>query len=657
MNSKKILLSFIVPCYNVEAYLQDCLNSLYNQDIAESSFEIICINDCSIDNTKYIITQNKTKHTNLLYINNITNLGPSQTRNIGLQMAKGKYIWFIDSDDFIKQNCLSYLLSILEYNQLDILNFNMLEYNVFKSSPINPIHFINEETTNTITGKSWLQFLDNCNMNSSVNRKIFRRDYLITNIFLFTDEKIYEDEMYSLRTTYYAQRFMHINSFFYFYRANPASTSNKTFTVQNYLSLIDVAIKSLDFSIKIQKEDPSFSNKIQYDISLEHLEFALSEIFFFNYSQRSWMLHQIKPYLALLQKSHYFNGINKLFIDNFYITNIILFVISPILGINRLITFKANLLIRKIRTLLKLIINKALEFNKSINHPALGIIWCLHRVLPEKSTFHENQELEVSPEFFESLIIQYQSAGYKFVPLDEIVSTKLHQYRYPWQHKFIHITFDDGFEDIYQYAFPILKKYNIPFTIYLSTDIIDNKALVWWLSLEKIILTNDEIYLADDTMYYCKTKTTKKETFTVLLQAIFNSAETPSVVFQRLFSSYQTYFETGYNQTLTDIEIKEMIDSGLCTIGAHAVSHPILTKLDTEQCNYEIYHSKKILKERFGVPVEHFSYPYSFWNEQVKECVNQAGYRTAVLGYGGSCRYKACDLLKMPRINITEKTK
>ena len=290
-------------------------------------------------------------------------------------------------------------------------------------------------------------------------------------------------------------------------------------------------------------------------------------------------------------------------------------------------------------------------------HPVQGEIWCLHRVLSEKSTFHENQELEVSPEFFESLIIQYQSAGYKFAPLDEIVSTKLHQYRYPWQHKFIHISFDDGFKDIHQNAFPILKKYSAPFTIYLSTDIINNKALLWWLVLEKIIVENHEIQLTDNTIYTCKDKDQKKELFTILSHKIFNSSETPSVVFQRLFSSYQSYFETGYNKTLTDTEIKEMIESGLCTVGAHAVSHPILTKLDTEQCNYEIYHSKKILKERFGVPVEHFSYPYSFWNEQVKEFVKQAGYRTAVLGFGGSCRYKAFDLLKIPRINITVSTK
>jgi peptidoglycan/xylan/chitin deacetylase (PgdA/CDA1 family) len=299
-------------------------------------------------------------------------------------------------------------------------------------------------------------------------------------------------------------------------------------------------------------------------------------------------------------------------------------------------------------------LKKITQYLYKFRHPIQGEIWCLHRVKREKSIFPENRELEISPDFFESLIMQYQSAGYQFTSLDDIVLSKLHRYRYPWQSKFIHITFDDGFEDIYQNAFPILKKYDIPFTIYLSTDIIDNQAILWWLALERIILTNDTIYLSDNTTYYCQTELTKQETFTILSQAIFSSHETPSVAFQRLFSHYQVHFETGKNHALSNFEIKEMIDSGLCTIGAHAVSHPVLTKLNPKQCSDEIYHSKKSLEERWDISVDHFSYPYSFWNLQVEALIKQAGFRTAVLGYGGSCRFKAVNLFKLHRVYVTE---
>ncbi|MGC9151776.1 MAG: polysaccharide deacetylase family protein [Microbacter sp.] len=286
-------------------------------------------------------------------------------------------------------------------------------------------------------------------------------------------------------------------------------------------------------------------------------------------------------------------------------------------------------------------------------HPIQGNIWCLHRVMPNKSTFKENRELEVTPEFFESLIVQSQSAGYKFASIDEI-TTKLHVYRYPWQSKFIHVTFDDGFEDIYQHAFPILKKHQIPFTIYLSTDIIDRKTILWWLVLEKIVQTNNAIQLTDNTTYFCHTEAMKQETFTRLSHLIFTHSETPTKAFEHLFSNYQSYFETGQNNILTESQIKEMLHSGLCTLGAHAVSHPILTKLNTEQCMDEIHKSKAILESRFGVPVNHFSYPYSFWNEEIQKLIKQAGYHTAVLGYGGNCRYKMVDLLKIPRTNIIE---
>lgn len=287
-------------------------------------------------------------------------------------------------------------------------------------------------------------------------------------------------------------------------------------------------------------------------------------------------------------------------------------------------------------------------------HPVQGNIWCLHRVMPQQSQFKENRELEISPEFFESIIHQHQSAKYSFLSLDNIIFHKLNKYRYPWQSKFVHITFDDGFDDIYHYAFPILKKYNIPFTIYVSTDMIDHKALLWWLVLEKIILSKDEIQLSDHTLYHCQSAIEKQETFTNLSQVLFSGAETPAKIFERLFSEYSSYFETGQNNILTEDQIREMIKSGLCTLGSHTVSHPILTKLSTEQWPYEIYKSKEILESRFGVPVNHFSYPYSFWNLNIEELVKQAGYRSAVLGYGGSCRYKALNVYKLHRAYITE---
>lgn len=111
---------------------------------------------------------------------------------------------------------------------------------------------------------------------------------------------------------------------------------------------------------------------------------------------------------------------------------------------------------------------------KKLLHPAKGEVWCLHRVVENRSIFPSNRELEITPDYLEQLIKSYRTKGYQFVKIDDIChSTPL------FKKKKINISFDDGFVDIYSTAFPIFKKYDIPFTIFLSTDFPEKKADMW----------------------------------------------------------------------------------------------------------------------------------------------------------------------------------
>ena len=91
------LISVIVPAYNAEAFIERCLNSLLRQTY--ENLEIICINDASTDNTAQ--TVKKINDPRVRLINNEQNFGISLTRNRGMEIARGKYIGFIDSDDFV----------------------------------------------------------------------------------------------------------------------------------------------------------------------------------------------------------------------------------------------------------------------------------------------------------------------------------------------------------------------------------------------------------------------------------------------------------------------------------------------------------------------------------------------------------------------------
>ena len=123
-----MLISFIVPVYNTEPYLEECLDSLLNQEIPHDEYEIICVNDGSTDNSSEILHKYASKHHNIVVIDK-ENGGVSSARNVGIDAAKGKYIWFFDSDDVLKSKSLPGLKSIITENDFDRIRVGMFKFN------------------------------------------------------------------------------------------------------------------------------------------------------------------------------------------------------------------------------------------------------------------------------------------------------------------------------------------------------------------------------------------------------------------------------------------------------------------------------------------------------------------------------------------------
>ena len=124
MNVKVIKLSIIIPIYNAGKYLSNCIKSTLNQDLSKSEYEIILINDGSTDGSEDIILQFTSVHENIIYLKQ-TNKGVSSARNLGLSIAKGNYITFIDADDTINNNTLGSILEAAIKENLDILYLNL----------------------------------------------------------------------------------------------------------------------------------------------------------------------------------------------------------------------------------------------------------------------------------------------------------------------------------------------------------------------------------------------------------------------------------------------------------------------------------------------------------------------------------------------------
>lgn len=216
MNSPR--LSIIIPFYNVEAYIEQCLDSVFKQDIPEEQYEVICVDDCSPDRSLSIVEEFAQKHTNLVIVRNQINRKLGGARNAGLEIAQGKYIWFIDSDDLIEENVLGTLCQAAEAEDLDVLHFDYENYPV--RSPLFQIPF--NETMNGPdmffdTRLRWAHEL------VTAWRKLYKRSFLIENNISFAEHIMFEDNDYAILVFAYAKRVKHIHMHAYNYRQNPDS--------------------------------------------------------------------------------------------------------------------------------------------------------------------------------------------------------------------------------------------------------------------------------------------------------------------------------------------------------------------------------------------------------------------------------------------------
>ncbi len=187
-------ISAILPAYNVEKYLGQCIESILNQNI---ECEIIIINDGSIDNTLRVANSYAEKHDNITVLTQ-ENSGQSVARNRGIEIAKGEYLLLLDSDDYLIENTLVDLYNLCKENDLDYIRtgyktFDDLNGEVLFSS-IPKI----KSTNKVISAKQYfLEVLGN-GYNVVMSTGLFKNDYIIKNKIKYLEGVQYEDNTYSL---------------------------------------------------------------------------------------------------------------------------------------------------------------------------------------------------------------------------------------------------------------------------------------------------------------------------------------------------------------------------------------------------------------------------------------------------------------------------
>ena len=292
-----------------------------------------------------------------------------------------------------------------------------------------------------------------------------------------------------------------------------------------------------------------------------------------------------------------------------------------------------------------------------------GHIFMLHRILPmeEKSKYKYNFSLAITPLGLEKFINQFQSEGYDFISLDEA----LLRLQKPQKNKFICFTIDDGYSDNLKYALPIFKKYNIPFTIYVSNCFPDNTAIYWWYDLESYIKGSDYVDLSLIDIDY-KSINNSIELKDLNYKNIREILRKSSLdVHQRFITEIigvplEEYYENNNFKSLTWEEIKFLHKEPLVTIGGHTLDHLSLKYQSDKELENQVFNGLESFKEKSGIRIQHFAYPYGSLDDFDKrsiETLKAAGIKTAVLNHPG-CVFKNnlefC--YQIPRIGLSDDT-
>lgn len=298
-----IRLSIIVPFYNAEPYIEQCIRSLYNQDIPQEEYEVICVDDCSPDGSSVIVERLQKEYPTLRLLDHATNKRQGGARNTGLREANGKYVWFVDSDDYLVSNCLGRLLRQAEEDNLDLLKFyfqfdngkSIVSESMMESDVCTGSQMIFDVITD-------IPLLRRC---SSSVKQIIRRDFITDNSIYFAEGVQYEDDEYAYQLYACAERVKSISFAPYVVRLSANSTTRRKNDLRRIKDIYAQALRMVGLRDKLIKRDARWDEMIGMGIrdSFNNQMFRMLKDCSFKEQLHFWFvnrknIHCFKPYLS-----------------------------------------------------------------------------------------------------------------------------------------------------------------------------------------------------------------------------------------------------------------------------------------------------------------------------------------------------------------------
>jgi peptidoglycan/xylan/chitin deacetylase (PgdA/CDA1 family) len=293
----------------------------------------------------------------------------------------------------------------------------------------------------------------------------------------------------------------------------------------------------------------------------------------------------------------------------------------------------------------------------------IGAILTLHHVRPGgglQPGFAPNRSLEITPDYLDAILGYIRARGYEVVSLEAAAAiVRSGQKR---RRPFIVFTVDDAYRDVFIHAWPIFRRHQCPFTLFVAPAIAEGTCELWWIGLEALIAGSSHLVVSfPDRTVECTTVTDAQK----------------QAAWRKLYGPFRALDETVQRRLIRDLCAEHGIDLGaicrasamgwgelrtiakdpLCAIGAHTVHHYALAKLSPEDALREVVASLDAIERELGQRPKLFSYPYGDRRSagpREFDIVRQAGIAAAVTGRRGLIfPAHARAMTALPRVSIS----
>jgi glycosyltransferase involved in cell wall biosynthesis len=263
-----MILSVIVPTYNVEKYIERCLNSILNQNIDSNQYEILVVNDGSTDNSAEIANRIASQTTNVKILNQ-KNGGLPAARNTGIINAVGKYLLFVDSDDYLMPNVLK---EMIDYSLCKSLEIAMFSHKLIDLNKKEILYNVPSNESNVMNGiELFFKRTVDCAWQYLVDAEFLKNN----NLYFFKDARFLEDAEWSSRLFSMAKRTAYKDILFYVYELRPGSLITSKFSIS------DEGLKSYVLSainLKRFQQNKNLTNQQREFVNNSIIKFAVLPI-------------------------------------------------------------------------------------------------------------------------------------------------------------------------------------------------------------------------------------------------------------------------------------------------------------------------------------------------------------------------------------------